>query len=269
MRAIPSSFIDMGIRLRGSAVVAVALVALVAPAPVASADGRPVTYPAYHRVQHGESMWSIAHDFLVRASGKEPTNLTTSHEVEQMRRLNRDKLRGSDQIYAGERLLLAPTIWDVPDGKDGWGTGFTWCTNEARSIDGSSPYPGLTLHLRLLKPPVDRRSEPIRFVIHNGSGRTRKFSTQQEHGELLLADGSASAVVHSDAIGVREWTLRPGTTRHVDGQVWSFACGDTRYLDRRLPSGHYQFYGVVWWGRPDKVAGQWLTSTRTVRVVGD
>jgi hypothetical protein len=255
--------------LSGSAVVvASVVVALVAPAPIASAKSKPVKYPAYHRVQQDESMWSIARAFLVRVMGHEPTNLVTSNEVRQMRRLNRDTLHGSDQIYSGQRLLLAPTSWDVPDGKVGWGTGFTWCTNEDRTIDGSAPAPGLTLRVRLVHPPVDHRSEKVRFTIHNGSDQTRKFSTQQENGFLIRADGSPTAVVHSDAIGVREWSIPPGETRHIDGQVWSFDCGDTRYLDRPVPPGRYDMYGATIWGGPrggDR--GQWLSPTREVRVV--
>jgi hypothetical protein len=60
---------------------------------------------------------SLTRGFLERATGHEPSNLVTSNEVRQMRRLNKDKLHGSDRIYAGERLSLAPTYWDVPDGR--------------------------------------------------------------------------------------------------------------------------------------------------------
>ena len=237
------------------------------PASADSTDGKPVKYPAYHRVQQGESMWAIAHDFLVRATGHEPLNLVTSHEVQQMRRLNRDTLHSSDRIYAGQRLLLAPTNWDVPDGKDGWGTGFTSCANERPDMRARAPHAGLTLHTRLLKRPANRRYEPVRLVMHNNSDRTRRFSTQLEHGLLVPSDGSATAVVRTDTIGVSAWKLRPGETRHVDGRVAAFVCGDTSYLDRPLGAGKYKLYGIAVWYASNRVTREWVSSARQVRVV--
>ena len=256
----------MGHACRSTIVVALA-VALVTPVPAAYADGEAVKYPAYHRVQQRESMWSIAHDFLVRAAGHEPSDLVTSNEVRQMRRLNRDKLHGSDRIYAGERLLLAPSIWDVPDGKDGWGAGFTWCTNDRLPVRTSAPRKGLTLHVRLLKPPVDRRSEPVRLVIRNRSEHARRFSTQLEHGLLVPTDGSATGVMHSDDIGVGEWKLRPGESMHIDGRASAFVCGDTRYLDRQLPPGRYQLHGIAVWRATGRSTSWWVSPPRRARVV--
>ena len=267
MRVIPSSFTDMRFRTRWvGAAVSLIVVSLITPAPIASAGNTAVKYPAYHRVQQGESMWSIAHDFLVRATGHEPADKVTNNEVRQMRRLNRDTLHGSDQIYPGQRLALAPSSWDVPDGKDGWGTGFTWCTNDTLPAHPSAPHRGLTLHVRLLEPPADKRSEPVRLVIHNGSDQTRRFTTQVEHGLLLADVSSAGAVMHSDGIGVAQWKLAPGETQHVDGRVASFVCGDTRYLDRRLPAGRYRLYGLLHWGASDH-DGEWMTPPLEVRVV--
>lgn len=248
-------------------IVSLVTLALSATTLPSYAGGETVRYPAYHRVQQGESMWSIARDFLLRATGHEPRNDVVSSEVRQMRRLNRDELGGSDRIYPGQRLLLAPTTWDVPDGKDGWGTGFTWCTNDRLPAHASAPHHGLKLHVRLLKPPVDRRSEPIRLVIRNRSDHTRRFSTQLEHGLLRPKDGSATAVMHTDAIGVGEWKLRPGERMHVDGWVSSFVCGDTRYLDRRLSPGVYRLYGIAVWRSTRRATDRWVSPARTVRLV--
>lgn len=250
-----------------SIIVGALAVALVAPEPATFADGEAVNYPAYDGVQQGESMWSIARDFLVRAAGHEPSDLVTSNEVRQMRRLNRDMLHGSDRIYPGERLLLAPSIWDVPDGEDGWGTGFTWCTNDRLPAHPSAPHKGLKLHVRLLKPPVDARSEPVRLVIRNRSEHARRFSTQLEHGLLVPTDGSATGVMHSDGIGVGEWKLRPGQSMHIDGRASAFVCGDTRYLDRRLPPGRYQLHGVAVWRATGRSTSWWVSSPSRVRVV--
>ena len=252
---------------RAFVVVSLIAVSFIAPGPASYADNnKAVKYPAYHRVQQGESMWSIAHDFLVRATGKEPTDRVTNNEVRQMRRLNRDTLHGSDQIHAGQRLALAPSTWDVPDGEDGWGTGFTWCTNDTLPAHSSAPHRGLTLHVKLLQPPVDKRSEPVRLVMHNDSDHARSFTTQVEHGLLLSPSNRASAVMHSDGIGVAEWKIPPGESRHVDGRVASFVCGDTRYLNRRLPAGRYRLHGLLHWGTSDR-DGEWMTPALDVRVV--
>lgn len=254
--------------MRGPAVVAVVVaLAVLAPASASYSDDQAMTYPAHHRVQQGESMWTIARDFLERATGAAPTNLVVSHEVRQMRRLNRDSLHGSDQIRPGERLLLAPTTWDVPDGKDGWGTGFTSCSDSTLSAHQSPPPRALDFRVRLLNPPVDRRSEPIRLVIENRSDRTHRLSVGFENGLLVPEDRTPTAVMSDDVGAVYMATIPPGKKRHVDARVVAFTCGDTRFLKRRLDPGHYQLSGDVTW-RIGHRHGDFAPGPRDVRVVG-
>ena len=110
-----------------------------------------VSYPAYHRVQRGETLWSIARDFLAKAQDKRVTKVMTKHEVQQIEILNKDKVKDPDKIYAGERLLLAPAWWDVPDGVEGWGGGFSGCTDPPIPHRGRAPFDDVTARVR----PVD------------------------------------------------------------------------------------------------------------------
>jgi hypothetical protein len=213
-------------------------------------------------------MWSIARDFLVRVNGRTPDDFVVDNEVRQMRRLNRDTLHGSDRIYPGQKLLLAPLSWDVPDGKDGWGTGFTSCQNEGLPPDRPAPGHGLDLRVRLLHPPVDARSEGIRLVIRNRSNETRRISIGFENGLLVPRAGTPTAVVRDDVGATAIMKIPAGHRRHIDARVSAFTCGDTRYLNRRLDAGHYQLYGDVGWRTPHR-HGAFAPGPREVRVVRD
>src|SRR4051812_21773343 len=110
------------------------LAATLTPATfVGAAPREKCHFPAQHTARSGESLWTIADDFLDRVhqecdTRSEPTDRAVDNEVSQIRKLNRDELAGQHgQIYAGQRLLLANSIWEVPDGKPGWGTGYTAC----------------------------------------------------------------------------------------------------------------------------------------------
>ena len=251
---------------RLSVVATLVTAVLVVPATASYSDGDPVKYPAYHRVQQGESMWTIARDFLERATGHVPDDPVVNNEVRQMRRLNRDTLHGSDQVYPGQRLLLAPSNWDVPDGKDGWGTGFTSCTNKSLPTRQPSQPGGLDFRVRLLHPPVDGWSEPIRLVIENRSDRTRRIGVGFENGLLVSQDGSPTAVMRDDDGATYLAKIPPGKKRHVDARVAAFTCGDTRFLKQRLDPGRYRLYGDVGW-RTAHRHGALAPGPRVVRVV--
>jgi len=70
------------------------------------------------------------------------------------------------------------------------------------------------------------------------------------------------------ALNVWVSLLSPAAFFHVDGSVASMVCGDTRFLDRRLPAGRTRLVGIVPWRTPQGRDGNWV-ALRTVRVVHD
>ena len=257
------------------AVVAMAAGAL-APGGVARAGGhRTVQFPAHHTVQSGEWLWSIARQFMNRAYDDRgdrhgPTQRAIAHEVDQIRVLNRDELAGQHgQVYPGQRLLLAESSWDVPDGKAGWGTGFTWCTNERPPAHSRAPYSGLSMAVRPAHPPVTSgRTEQAVLTVTNGSDHRRGFSVQLTRGLLLDHDGRAvGGVVYTDAIGVNEITIEPHSRVRLAARVRATTCGDVPALDRRVAPGHYRLYGVFRWGTQSGRDGEWASPANRIRVV--
>lgn len=247
------------------AVTCFAVVALMTPAPPSDAEQQ-VSYPAYHTVAKGESLHGIANNFLRRATGKSPSDRAVRNEMRQIKVLNRKTLHGSDQVQSGQRLELAPSQGDLPDGKPGWSTGFVWCKNERAPAGHSAPAAGLTFRVHLPKPPISRKEQTIRLSFHNASDRTQSFETQTEHGLLVSDSHPASAVMFSDGIRVDDWMLAPGETRRLDASVAAFVCGDTRYLNHRLPAGRYTLYGSTPW-TTSKAQGRWVTEPVAVSVV--
>jgi hypothetical protein len=235
---------------------------------------RPVHFPAHHTVRDGEWLWSIARHFMNRVADDyddvdPPTKRAIAHEVEQIRTLNRDELDGQHgQVYPGQRLLLAESSWDVPDGKAGWGTGFTWCTNERPPRHSRAPYGDMSVTVHLAHPPLTSgRTERAVIVVTNDSDRTRRFDVQRGRGLLLDDDGRAvGGVVYGDAIAVSPWTLGPHSRGRLAVRVRAKTCGDVPELDHRVAPGHYRMFGVFHWGTRDNRDGDWASPANRVRV---
>lgn len=247
---------------------------LVEAAPVQAAEHQACDFPVHHTVQSGESLWRVSQDFLKRfhdqcAAGDEPSNRAIDDEVAQVRRLNRDELRGQHgQVYPGQRLLLAPSVWDVPDGKPGWGSGFTYCTNELPPRHNRAPFDGMSLSVHLMDGPLTSGAHAkVVLVITNSSDRSRKFDVQLGRGLLLDRDGNAvGSVNYSDAISSSTWTVEGHSRARLTASVRAKTCGDTRFLDRRVPPGHYQLYGVFHWGMQHR-SSDWASPPDGIRVV--
>lgn len=264
--------------MRRSAAAALAAIAAVAPllvtVPAQARPARALRFPAHHTVQDGEWLWQISRDFLTRFYAEfdyrvpAPSERAIGNEVRQIRRLNRDALRGQgDTVYPGQRLLLARTAFDVPDGKDGWGTGFTVCTGDAVPRHSRTPYDDLSVSIRLVDAPVDRRHEHAVITLRNDGTHPRHLTTQLEHAALVSPDGrTRGAVVLSDAIGVAARTLAPQEAQHIRVSVDAFTCGDVRVLSRRLPAGRYRLVGFLHWSAGRHRDGDWVTAPRGVRV---
>lgn len=251
------------------------LAGLLAPAAIVEAAPQRAThFPAHHTVQSGEWLWSIARHFLNRIWDEydyrgEPSNAAIDSEVAQIRTLNRDELRGQHgQVYPGQRLLLANSVWDVPDGKAGWGTGFTWCDNELPPRHSRAPYDGMSLSVHLADPPLTSGSrEKAVLRVTNHSDRTRRFSVQLERALLVDEDGRAVVgVIHTDAIGVATWSMKPGSRSRLVARMRVKTCGDVPALDRRVPPGQYRLYGVFHWSTKHR-SHDWASPANTVRVV--
>jgi len=184
-----------------------------------------------------------------------------------MRRLNRDTLHGSDQVQPGQRLSLAPTQWDVPDGDRRWSDGPNYCHNQRLPEHSSAPAPGVELRVKLLNPPLDTKFERIRLVVHNRSEHRRRFELTAGNGMLVPANSSATAVMTTGVLLGRLLDIPAGESRHVDASVATFVCGDTQYLNHRLPDASYQLHGMADWRL--KSGGRlhgWVTPPRNVRV---
>ena len=254
---------------------AVAPNALMSVAVAQAGSHRALQFPAHHTVRQGEWLWSIARHFMNRAydqlgDRQGPTQRAIAHEVDQIRALNRDELAGQHgQVYPGQRLLLAQSSWDVPDGKAGWGTGFTWCINEQPPDRSAPPYPGLSMAVRLKNPPLTSgRTEQAVLAVTNASDHSRRFSVQLTRGLLLDHGGRAvGGVVYTDAIGVTEVTVKPHTRIRLAARVRAETCGDVPVLDRRVDAGHYRMYGVFRWGTQSGRDGEWASPANRIRVV--
>ena len=241
---------------------------------VEAASPKACDFPAHHTVQSGESLWSIARDFLNLQHGDcdyrgVTTDRAVSNEVTQIKKLNHDELDGQHgQVAPGQRLLLAPSYWDVPDGKPGWGTGFTYCTNERPPSHNRAPYDGFSLSVHLADPPLTSgHHEKVVLVVTNHTDRDREFSVQLGRGLLLDDAGHAvGSVIYSDAIGVTTLTVEAHSRAKLAAQVRAKTCGDTRFLDRRVPPGHYDLYGVFHWGTQQR-SHDWASAANTIRVV--
>jgi hypothetical protein len=199
----------------------------------------------------------------------DPSRRAIADEVAQIKKLNRDELAGQHgQVYPGERLLLANSSWDVPDGKPGWGTGFTYCTNERPPRHSRAPYDGMSLAVHVKDGPLTSGSrEKAVLVVTNRSDRERRFTLQLERALLLDRDGHAVVgVIYSDAIGVGSWKMEPHSRSRLPVGMRVKTCGDVRVLDRRVPPGHYELYGVVHWGTKHR-SGDWASPANPVRVV--
>jgi hypothetical protein len=245
------------------------------PAGVAaSAPAGHVEFPAYHTVRSGETLSGIAYEFLHDAyadfpdtSDNPPTDRQVANEVRQIRVLNRDELAAQDGfIRPGDRLLLAPSYWDVPDGRRGWSTGFSWCENAKPDGRNRAPFAGLELTVRLRDAPMDHRTERVVLVAHNTSDRDRTFWTDSlgEHAQLVDGDGHRTAVHQSDAISQRQWAVAAHSTQRLVVHVTVVRCGDTRFLDDRFANGRYRLVGTLDWSAGDR-RGQWRAA-REVRV---
>jgi hypothetical protein len=257
------------------AVVGLAAGALVPAADAGSRGQRSVQFPAHHTVRQGEWLWSIARHFMNHVyadyrHGHDPSRRAIAHEVDQIRVLNRDELAGQHgQVYPGQRLLLANSFWDVPDGKAGWGTGFTACTNERPPRRSRAPYDGMSVTVHLAHPPLaSGRTERAVLVVTNDSDQRRRMSVQLTRGLLLDHDGRAvGGVIYTDAIGVTEVTIKPHSRARLVAPVRAETCGDVPSLDRRVEPGHYRLYGVFRWGARSGRDGVWASPANRIRVV--
>jgi hypothetical protein len=258
-------------------VVVVTAVALAAPAAllqaaVASPSRAGVTYPAYATVRHGNTLWSIARDFLGRAQDGRVTPVMTKHEVQQIEVLNRDRIKDADRIYAGERLLLAPSSSDLPDGRDGWRLASARCRQSPFPTNTSTPGRDWTFRIRVPDPPVEARryarSEPVELLVRNGADRARGIDIQDGRAQLFDADGRPhGGIVWTDVKTASGGLIEPGQTLRMNVvSVTAYGCGDTRYLSRPLPSGRYNLYGFVHWFS-SKGDGLWVSAPNKVRVV--
>jgi hypothetical protein len=255
-------------RRAGVLLTAVVLGATALPVGAAPRAAGGIEYPAYHRVQPGETFRSIAEDFIHAfnrqvhvddASSAPRTERQVRNEVRQIKILNRDKLsRHPGVLWAGERLLLAPSYWDVPDGRRGWGTGYSWCANERAVGRNRAPFAGLELSVRLRDAPIDHRTERAVLTVRNSADRDRMFWTDSlgEFAQLVDDEGRRTAVYHSDAIAQRGWTVAAHSTERLVVHVTVVRCGDTRFLNDRFGNGRYRLLGTLHWSAGDR-RGHW------------
>jgi hypothetical protein len=261
--------------MRRLLIVAAVVAGFLAPAAlVEAAPYRAIQFPAHHTVKSGEWLWSIARQFLNRVDDEydqpgEPSKQAIDNEVAQIRKLNRDELAGQHgQVYPGQRLLLANSVWDVPDGTPGWGAGFSWCTNGTPPVHSRAPFDDMSLSVQPRHPPLTSGTrEKVMLAVTNHSDRTRRFNVQLERAVMVDRDGrGVVGVIHSDAIGVAIWKMDPHSRSYLPVQMRVKTCGDVPELDRPVSPGHYRLYGVFRWDTKHR-GHTWASAANDVRVV--
>lgn len=230
-------------------------------------------WPRFHVVKQGESLWSISQHFLTtyyehhQVGNRPPDNAAIQDEVKQIQHLNKDELgAGADQIHPGQRLELASTQWDIPDGDAGWFRGAYGCDNEAAPAGGRAPFPGLSLTAHLKNPPADRRTDAVVLTIRNTSNRTRKLTAIDPTAQLFSSAYSRTALLTAGVLYRADLELDPGEVAHLNTTVSPFVCGDVPALDKRLEPGDYRMVVSLEWQTASR-HGSWLGSADSVRVV--
>jgi len=258
--------------LRRSLVI-LAAAAVLAPLAQTSAWGEE-QWPRYHVVKQGDTLWSISEHFLTtyyehhKVGSHAPDDAAIANEVKQIQHVNADKLGATgDRIHPGQRLELAPTQWDIPDGDVGWYRGPYGCDNTTAPTGGHAPFSGLTLTAHLQKGPVDRRKEWVVLTIRNDSDRTRKLTVDAPEAQLVSGAQPRTAVLIPGLLLRSDLDLAPGDTAHVSTLVAPFVCGDVPALDDRLASGNYRMVVSLAWQTAHR-HGSWVGSKDAVRVVG-
>ena len=230
-------------------------------------------FPRYHVVKQGETLWRISERFLTafyehhKVGYRPPNDAAIANEVKQIQHLNRDKLGANgDQIHPGQRLELAPTQWDIPDGDAGWFRGAWGCNNTTAPTGGHAPFSGLTLTAHLNKAPADRRIEPVVLTIRNTSDRKRKLTVEAPTAQFFSDAHTTTALLTPGVLLRSEVALDPGDVTHVATHASPFVCGDVPALDNRLEPGRYRMAVSLEW-RTAHRHGSWVGSKDAVRVV--